>query len=164
MAINDLKLQKRLAAKVMKCSPKRIVFNPARLDEIKEAITSSDIRLLISGKAIWKNPKKGISRARANELKVKKSKGQRKGLGSRKGTSNARESRKKVWINKIRKQRQFLKKLRDKRVLGNNQYRKLYLKSKSGFFRSLRHFKMYLNDHSDELLIKKENVVDTKKK
>ena len=147
MAKNNLKLQKRLASRVLKCSSKRIVFNPSRLDEIKEAITSSDVRLLISGKAVWKVPKKGVSRARANVIKTKKSKGQRKRPGSRRGTANARNNSKKVWINKIRKQRNFLKLLRDKNQITPSQYRTLYLKSKSGFFRSLRHLKLYLNNN-----------------
>lgn len=146
MAKNHLKVQKKLASKVLKCSPKRVVFNPSRVDEIKEAITTSDIRLLASGRAIWKTQKKGVSRARANELKRKRSLGQRKGYGSRKGRANARESEKSVWMNRIRKQRKFLRLLKEKSVLTPKQYRQLYLKSKSGFFRSIRHLKLYLNE------------------
>ena len=34
----ELKLQKRLASQLLKCSPKRIHFDAERLEDIKEAI------------------------------------------------------------------------------------------------------------------------------
>ena len=39
----NLNLQKRLAANVIGCSEKRVVFDPSRLEDIKEAITKTDI-------------------------------------------------------------------------------------------------------------------------
>jgi len=36
--------KKRLAAAVLQCSEKRVVFNTERLSEIKEAITKYDIK------------------------------------------------------------------------------------------------------------------------
>ena len=62
-----LKLQKRLAASILGCSEKRIVFDTDRLEDIKEAITKLDIRSLIADKAIKAKPIKGVSRVRARK-------------------------------------------------------------------------------------------------
>ena len=40
----ELKVQKRLAAQIFQCSPKRVIFNPEKLTEIKEGITKGDVR------------------------------------------------------------------------------------------------------------------------
>jgi large subunit ribosomal protein L19e len=147
-----LKLQKRLAASMLKCSPKRVVFNPARLEDIKEAITKTDIRLLIGGGVIAERPSTGVSRARANKRKNQKKKGLRRGEGSRKGKFTARSPSKEAWMNKIRAQRMFLKYLRSSSLIKQEDFKQLYSKSKGGFFRSIKHIKLYLNEHS--LLLK----------
>ena len=142
-----LNLQKRLAANILGCSKKRVLFDPTRLEDIKEAITKTDIRLLIGERAIKEAPKKGVSRARANKRKVQKSKGLRKGEGSRKGKSTARESKKQAWIKRIRAQRKFIKNLKKKALIKPEVYKELYTKSKGGFFRSVNHIKLYLSEH-----------------
>ncbi len=139
-------IQKKIAAKIMKCSPKRIKLDPTRLDEIKEAITKHDVKLLLGKKAIKTKQKKGVSRARANKILKQKRKGLRKGHGSRKGTANAREKTKKTWINKIRKQRSLLKRLYENKKINTKIYREMYKKSKGNFFRSVRHIKVYLEE------------------
>ena len=78
---------------------------------------------------------------------MQKSKGRRKGYGSRKGTANARLDSKTVWINKIRLQRKFLKQLRDTKKISLETYKDLYRKSKGGFFRNKRHIKLYITEH-----------------
>jgi large subunit ribosomal protein L19e len=143
----ELKLQKRLAASVLKRSPKRVVFDTEQLTEIKEGITKGDIRSLIKGKAIKGKQKKGISRLSAKLRQKQRKKGRQRGAGSKKGTKNARLSKKRQWINKIRLQRIFLKKIRAGQLVTKEMYRDLYLKAKGGFFRSLRHMKMYMNEH-----------------
>ncbi|HJX05443.1 MAG TPA: 50S ribosomal protein L19e [Candidatus Nanoarchaeia archaeon] len=140
-----LNLQKRLAASVLGCSEKRVVFDPARLEDIKEAITKTDVRLLIGEGAIREAPQKGVSRVRANKRIIQKRKGLRKGLGSRKGKSTAREPRKQAWMNRVRSQRRFIKSL--KQHLKTGAFRELYLKSKGGFFRSVKHIKLYVAEH-----------------
>ncbi len=141
-----MKVQKRLAGEVLKCSPKRIVFKADKLDEIKEAITKHDIKVLTGKKLITAKQKKGVSRARANKILTQKRKGRRQGHGSRKGKANARDNTKDAWIAKIRKQREFIKELYDKKYLDTTMYRDLYRKSKGGFFRSQRHIKIYLEE------------------
>lgn len=148
-----LKIQKRLAAQVLKCSEKRVKFDNDRLEDIKEAITKGDIRSLVNTKAIIKKPIKGTSKVRARKQKMQKLKGRRRGPGSRKGKSTARLPKKQAWMNKVRIQRQFIKLLREKGALDKTNYNKIYLKIKGGFFRSKRHIKLYLTEHS---LIKDE--------
>lgn len=148
-----LVVQKRLAGELLKCSSSRIVFDTERLSEIKEAITKFDIRRLIKDKAITKIKEKGVSRARANKLLAQKTKGRRKGPGSRKGKATARTPKKEAWMNRIRLQRTFLLTLKEKQHIDAKTYRNLYLKAKGGFFRSKRHIKLYLDEHN--LVVKK---------
>ncbi len=142
-----LKLQKRLAASVLNCSPKRVVFDPARLEDIKEAITKTDIRLLLGEGAISERPEKGVSRFRANKRKRQKSKGLRRGEGSRKGKATAHRPKKEAWMNRIRAQRNFLKYLKENNLLKPGAFKELYVKSKGGFFRSIKHIKLHIHEH-----------------
>ena len=148
-----LKSQKRLAAQIMKASKKRIKLDYTKLDEIKEAITKSDIRGLIKDKVIKVKQKKGVSRVRARKRQIQKRKGRKKGPGRKKAKINAKISKKRRWINKIRIQRKFLNELKDKNIISNKTFRTLYLKSKGGFFRNKRHIKVYINENS--LILKK---------
>jgi len=143
----NLKNQKRIAAKVMKRSPKKIKFDSSRLDDVKEAITRSDIRTLIIGNAIKSELKQGISRSRARKTLVQKRKGRKQGKGSRQGSRTARLSKKETWMNHIRKQRKFVKELRDKKLINTKVYRQIYNKIKGGFFRSKNHIKLYLTEN-----------------
>lgn len=143
----ELKIQKRLAGQILKCSAKRVVFDSDRLEDIKESITKADIRTLINNKAITKKPVKSISKVRARKRRTQKIKGRQKGDGSRKGKYTARNPKKRAWINKVRTQRDLIKTLRDKDLITKSQYRMLYLKVKGGFFRSRRHIKLYLEEH-----------------
>ena len=138
--------QKRLAACVLKCSKKRIILDPDRSSEIKEAITKVDIRGLIKDKAIKKVHAKGVSRGRARKRIIQKRKGKQKGKGSKKGSRGARIPRKREWINKIRTQRKLLRTLKENKIINNKLYRDLYSKSTGGFFRSKRHIKIFLEE------------------
>ncbi len=143
----QLKIQKRLAAQILKSSENDIWLDSNRLDEIKDAITKADINSLIKDKAIKKKKKIGISRYRTRERKEQKRKGRRSGSGSIKGSKYARLSKKRGWINHIRVQRAFLQNLRNRDIIDQSSYRSLYMKSKSGFFRSKRHIKIYMQEH-----------------
>ena len=141
-----MKLQKRLAADVLKATPKRIRFDKDRLNDIQAAITKEDIRQLVTEGLITEIPKRGISRVRARKRAVQRSKGLRKGAGKREGTASARQPSKEVWMQRIRAQRAFLKELKDKGIITPATHRQLYLKSKGGYFRSIRHIKLYMNE------------------
>ncbi|MBS3133504.1 50S ribosomal protein L19e [Candidatus Woesearchaeota archaeon] len=142
-----LKSQKRIAAQVLKCSPKKVVFDIEKLSEIKEAITKQDIKTLISDGSIKRVRGNEQSRARARIRANQRGKGRQRGHGSRKGRATARLPKKKRWINGIRLQRDFLRKLRDDKLIPKKAYRELYMKSKGGFFRSKRHLELYISEH-----------------
>lgn len=150
-----LKVQKRLAASILKCSVKKIKIDPSRYEDIKESITKKDIRGLIKDGAIQKRKTIQHSRARARKIALQKSKGKRRGSGSRKGSIYARQSRKNRWILRIRAQRKLLKGLKESGKISNALFKELYYKSKGGFFRSGRHINLYLEEHS---LIKNEKA------
>mgnify|MGYP001562521963 CR=1 FL=1 len=141
-----LDVQRRLAAQILKCGEHRIRFDPDRLEEIKEAITKADIRSLINNKYISKKRMLNTSKFWARKRKEQKKHGRQKGFGSRKGKKTARLEPKRAWINKIRLQRNFIKSLRDKHIIASTDYHELYMKSKGGFFRSIRHLKSYTQE------------------
>jgi len=142
-----LKSQKRISASILKIGIHRVWFDPNRLSEIKEAITKADIRSLIKDLAIQKKPSNSISRGRAKKIKIQKAKGRKKGIGSRKGTKNARRPSKKAWIINVRNQRSLIQLLKQKGYITNKTFRDIYRKSKGGFFRSKRHIKLYLKEN-----------------
>ena len=147
-------VQRRLAARLLKCGKNRIWFDPEKLDEIKEAITKADMRGLISNGIVAKKRLLNTSKFWARQRKLQKSKGKQKGFGSRKGKKTARGLEpKRIWINKIRLQRGFLKSLRDGSLVSAKDYHELYMKTKGGFFRSIRHLKMYVQEKN---LVKKQ--------
>ncbi len=149
-----MKTQKTLAAKILRCSKKRIIFDTERLEDIKEAITKEDMRGLIKEGAVKRKQVKGVSKVRARKRKEQKKRGQRKGHGKRKGKSTARLPRKKEWMNRIRLQRKFLKELKQAGLLKKSTYRNLYSKASGGFFRSKRHLKLYITDNKLVLKLK----------
>ena len=142
----SLKNQRRIAAGLLKCSPYKVWFDSERLSDIAEAIIKSDIRGLIAEKLIKKKHVAGASRGRARVLAQRKHRGQRTGQGSRKGSKYSRVARKTVWIHKVRSQRRLLVKLREHGKIDTQTFRTLYLKSKGGFFRNVRHVHLYLEE------------------
>jgi len=143
-----LNIQKRLAARLLKCSKKRVKLDPDRSEELKESITKIDLRNLIKDNCISRVNKKGISSYKKRKKIVQKRKGRQDGVGSRKGKTTARLPKKDKWMNTIRAQRKLLKELKDKKILPSKTYYDLYRKAKGGFFRSKRHLKIYVKEHN----------------
>ncbi len=139
--------KKKLAAKILNVSPKKVVFATDALDDIQKAITRSDMRGLIAVGKVSKAKVNQHSRGGARKIAEQKSKGRQRGKGSRKGSKHSIVTRKEKWIDRIRAQRELLKELRDKNLLSTNNYRLLYTKSKGGYFRNRRHIKLYLKEH-----------------
>ncbi|PIY60725.1 50S ribosomal protein L19e, partial [Candidatus Woesearchaeota archaeon CG_4_10_14_0_8_um_filter_47_5] len=100
----------------------------------------------VKRKVITRKPEKGISRARANKIARQKTKGKRKGHGSRKGKKTARTPQKEMWVHKVRLQRSFVRRLKEKKHIDVPTSRELIAKVKGGFFRSLRHLKLYVQE------------------
>jgi len=141
-----MELQKRLAAQALNCGLGRIRFDPSKLSEIKEAITTFDVIRLINKGSIYKIQAQGVSRARAKQIASQKRKGRQSGHGSRKGKANARLNQKTQWINSVRTQRTLIKKLKENKLVDNEAFRSLYAKVKGGFFRSTKHIKIYIQE------------------
>jgi len=141
-----LRVQRRLAAQLLKCGERKVTLSPMHLEEIKEAITKADIRVLINNGIITRKRAMNTSRFWAKMNKDQKIHGRRKGSGSRKGKKTARSNPKRAWMNKIRLQREYLQSLRDKGVLTKAVFHEMYAKSKGGYFRSRRHMKLYLGE------------------
>jgi len=150
-----LGVQRRLAAQILKCGQNRIRFEPDKLEDIKEAITKTDVASLIKNGLITKRRLLNTSRFWVRKRKKQKSKGRQKGFGSRKGKKTARLEPKRAWMNKIRLQRDFIKSLRNKGAVTSAIYHELYMKSKGGFFGNLRHLKLYA---SEKGLVKNEKL------
>jgi len=142
--MTDLRNQRRMAASLLKCGVNRVWMDHDRLDEIAKAVTKSDIRVLINGKAIKSRQIIGISRGRKQFNAKQKEKGRRSGHGSRKGAKYARLPKKERWIRTIRPIRSYLRSLRDEKQIDKSIYRKYYRKAKGGEFRSKHHLKTHL--------------------
>lgn len=135
---------KRIAARKLNVGVSRLKVDPTATKKIKEAITGVDIENLIK-EGVFKFSGKGQSRGRARVLLAKKKKGRQKGIGSRKGTRNARTNKHKLWILRVRAQRKYILKLLQEQKIDSLQYRDLYNKIKGGFFRSKSHIDSYLS-------------------
>jgi large subunit ribosomal protein L19e len=146
-------LQKRLAGKLLKCSPIRVWVNPDKLDDIKTAITKEDVRRLIAQGLISKSALYGGSKVRSRERQVQRSRGRRRGIGSRKGKANARTPGKETWVARIRAQRDVIQRIRKSELITPETFKDIYRKAKGGFFRSTRHIKVYLEEQN--LFLKK---------
>ena len=148
-----LDVQRRLAAQILKCGKNRIRFDPDRLEDIKEAITKTDVRSLINNGVISKKRVLNTSRFWTRKKRLQKISSRQKGFGSRKGKKTARLNPKRNWLSKVRLQRNFIKSLRANKLISPEAYHELYAKSKGGFFRSLRYLKLYTKERE---LIKNE--------
>ena len=148
--MTDLSAQRRLAADVLDVGENRVWFDPEEQGEITEAITRADVRELVDQGTIRAKDAKGNSRGRARERAQKRAYGHRKGPGSRKGKSGARQDSKEQWQDRIRAQRQKLRELREEGELTPSEYRDLYNKARGGEFRSVRYMMNYIDDHYGE--------------
>ena len=139
--------KKQLAGRILKVSKNKVRFAADALEDIKKAITRSDLRGLIAVKKITISQKNQQSRAGARKVATQKRKGRQKGHGSKKGKKYSVVNRKRRWILKVRAQRVFLKELKDGNKLSTKDFRELYSKSKGGYFRNKRHIKLYITEH-----------------
>lgn len=85
-----MKLQKRLAASVMRCGKRKVWLDPNETNEIANTNSRQNIRKLIKDGLIIKKPVAVHSRARVRKFAEARRKGRHCGFGKRKGTANAR--------------------------------------------------------------------------
>jgi len=140
----NLKNQRRVAAEILDIGKNRVWFDPDSLDRVDESLTREDLKGCIKDGIIRKRPEKGNSRGRLRHIKSQKKKGLRRGSGHRRGTANARASRKRSWISRIRALRGELTKMKEEREIDRSMYRKLYRQSKGNLFHSRRHLREHV--------------------
>jgi len=144
----NLKNQRRMASELLKCGVNRVWVDPNRSEDVSDAITRADVRILINSGTIVARQKKGVSRGRAEFEKAQKRKGRQTGHGSRRGRKGARKPSKERWMQTIRPIRLKLKELRDTGKIDPATYRIYYLKAKGGVFKNRSHLISHLKSEN----------------
>ncbi len=131
--MKTLLTQKRLASQVMGVGRNKVWFDPTSLNEIKEAITKSDIEALIKDGVIKKKADVGVKRRAGRIREARKRKGRRRGVGKTKMTPN---QKKRDYMTRIRNIRSHIQSMKRNKSITHKQAHKFRRWAKASLIRS----------------------------
>jgi len=134
-----LENKRELVARALKIGKNRIVFNTARLSELKEAITKQDIRDLKESGVI-------AIKETAGRRKVQKRKTRRRAGSIKKKV----KTRKQDYVALTRKLRTHLANLKKRSKISQEDNKELRKEIRSSSFRSLAHLKERIAQPAEE--------------
>ncbi len=137
---------KRVAGEMLGRGMNSIRIKPTAMENVKKAITREDVKKYIADGSVYAIKQKHNLSLNSKELKIKRSKGRRRGIGKRKGTRHARSGRE--WEKKVRAQRSLLKELKKEKNLDGKTFGRFYKLIKGNAFADKASLLLHLRENN----------------